>query len=186
MALIGYARVSTREQDLSNQQDTMKAAGCERIFAEKTTGRHRQRPELMALLNYIRAGDVVVVTRLDRLARNTRDLLDLAEQLQSAGVGLKSLAEPWADTTSPASKVLLTILAGVAEFERGLIAERTTAGRQAAKERGIKFGPPAKVDAQKLALIRSALGGGQTVGQVAAGLGVHPSTIYRHLAATSR
>jgi DNA invertase Pin-like site-specific DNA recombinase len=91
------------------------------------------------------------------------------------------LAEPWADTTSSVGKVLLTILAGIAEFERGLIVERTAAGRRAAKERGVKFGPPAKVDSQKLELVRSAIEGGQTVGQVAAGLGVHPSTIYRHL-----
>jgi DNA invertase Pin-like site-specific DNA recombinase len=182
MASIGYARVSTREQDFTGQQDALKKAGCARIFAEKITGRHTSRPELQALLDYVRAGDVVIVTRLDRLARNTRDLLGIAEQLQGIDVGLKSLAEPWADTTSPAGKMLLTILAGVAEFERGLIIERTTAGRQAAKERGVKFGPPAKVDFQKLKVVLAALEGGQTVGQIAAGIGVHPSTIYRHLA----
>jgi len=181
MAFIGYARVSTREQDFAGQQHDLQAAGCERIFAEKISGRHGNRPELLALLDYVRAGDVVMVTRLDRLARNTRDLLDIAERLQSADVGLKSLAEPWADTTSPAGKMLLTILAGVAEFERGLIVARTSAGRHAAKERGVKFGPPVKVDPQKLALAKAALDGGQTVAQVAAVIGVHPATLYRHL-----
>ena len=181
MALLGYARVSTREQDFSNQQQALAAVGCSKVFAEKISGRNASRPELQALLNYVRAEDVVVVTRLDRLARNTRDLLDIAERLQSTDVGLKSLAEPWADTTSPAGKMLLTILAGVAEFERGLLVARTSEGRRAARVRGVKFGPPLKVDAQKLELAKAAIGGGQTVSQVAVGIGVHPSTLYRHL-----
>lgn len=181
MAFIGYARVSTRDQELTGQRNDLQAAGCKRIFSEKITGRHGNRPELLALIDYVRAGDVVMVTRLDRLARNTRDLLDIAERLQIADVGLKSLAEPWADTTSPAGKMLFTILAGVAEFERGLIVERTSAGRQAAKARGVKFGPPVKVDGQKLAMAKAAIEGGQTVAQVAAVIGVHPSTLYRHL-----
>ena len=181
MTLLGYARVSTREQDFTSQRDVLAVAGCERVFAEKISGRNAERLELRALLDYVRAGDMVVVTRLDRLARNTRDLLGTAERLQTAGVGLKSLAEPWADTTSPTGKMLLTILAGVAEFERGLIIARTSEGRQAAKARGVKFGPPQKVDAKKLALALAAIAGGQTVSQVAAGIGVHQSTLYRHL-----
>ena len=181
MALLGYARVSTGEQNLTNQQEALAAAGCKKIFAEKISARHAERPELRTLLDYVRADDVVIVTRLDRLARNTRHLLEIAEQLQAAGVGLKSLAEPWADTTSPTGKMLLTILAGVAEFERGLIVVRTSEGRQAAQARGVKFGAPFKLDAQKLELARAAIEGGKTVNQVAAGIGVHPTTLYRHL-----
>ena len=99
----------------------------------------------------MRAGDVVTVTRLDRLARNTRDLLEIAERIQTMGAGLRSLAEPWADTSSPAGKMILTIMAGIAEFERSLIIDRTRNGREAAKARGVKFGPrptltPAQVE----------------------------------------
>lgn len=181
MAFVGYARVSTRDQNLTGQRNELQTAGCERIFSEKISGRHGDRPELMALIDYVRAGDVVMVTRLDRLARNTRDLLDIAERLETANVGLKSLAEPWADTTNPTGKMLFTILGGVAEFERGLIIERTSSGRQAANARGVKFGPPVKVDQKKLATAKAAIEGGQTVAQVAAVIGVHPSTLYRHL-----
>ena len=139
-SMIGYARVSTDDQDLTNQRAELRAAGCTRIFAEKSTGAHARRPELARMLDYLRAGDVVTVTRLDRLARSTRDLLDIAEQLQAKGAGLRSLAEPWADTTTPAGRMVLTVFAGIAEFERSLIIDRTRNGREAAKRRGVKFG----------------------------------------------
>src|SRR5690606_5397154 len=112
-----------------------------RIFAEKITGIQRDRPELARVLDHLRAGDVVTVTRLDRLARNTRDLLDIAERIQVTGAGLRSLAEPWADTTTPAGRMVLTVFAGIAECERSLIIARTRSGREAAKARGVKFGP---------------------------------------------
>lgn len=123
--LLGYARVSTDEQDLTNQRADLHAAGCTRIYAEKVTGARRDRPELARLLDHLRPGDVVTVTRLDRLARSTRDLLDIAARIQEAGAGLRSLAEPWADTTTPAGRMVLTIFAGIAEFERCLILDRT-------------------------------------------------------------
>ncbi|GHU37284.1 hypothetical protein AGMMS50256_35040 [Betaproteobacteria bacterium] len=111
MTLLGYARVSTDDQDLTIQKSELGKTGCTRIFAEKITGAHAKRPALEKMLDYLRSGDVVVVTRLDRLARNTRDLPDIAERLQDKEAGLRSLAEPWADTTSPAGRMVLTIQA---------------------------------------------------------------------------
>ena len=138
---IGYARVSTDAQDLTNQRTELAAAGCTKLFSEKFTGAQRDRPELGRMLDHLRAGDVMTVTRLDRLARSTRDLLDIAERIQGIGAGLRSLAEPWADTTNPAGRMVLTVFAGIAEFERSLIIDRTRNGRVAAKARGVKFGP---------------------------------------------
>lgn len=180
--LLGYARVSTEDQDLTNQRTELHAAGCSRIYAEKITGTRRERPELARLLDHLRPGDVVTVTRLDRLARSTRDLLEIAERIQAAGAGLRSLAEPWADTTSPAGRMVLTVFAGIGEFERALIIDRTRSGREAAKARGVQFGPrPTLSRAQRTharALIDKE---GKTVKEVAALLGVHRSTIYRAL-----
>lgn len=180
--LIGYARVSTDDQDLSNQRDELHAAGCTRIFAEKITGTHSKRPELARMLDHLRPGDVVTVTRLDRLARNTRDLLDIAEQLQAHGAGLRSLAEPWADTTSPAGRMVLTVFAGIAEFERSLIVERTRNGREAAKKRGVRFGrrptlTPAQIDHARRLIDED----GRTATEAASLLGVHRATLYRAL-----
>jgi DNA invertase Pin-like site-specific DNA recombinase len=106
--LIGYARVSTQGQDLAQRAELAKV-GCIRIFEEKVSGAHRTRPELERLLEHLRAGDVVTVMRLDRLARSTRDLLEIAERIKDVGAGLRSLAEPWADTTTPAGRMVLTI-----------------------------------------------------------------------------
>lgn len=180
--LLGYARVSTDDQDLSLQRAELGNHGCSRLFAEKISGATRARPELDRLLDHLRAGDVLVVTRLDRLARNTRDLLEIAERLTVVGAGLRSLAEPWADTTSPAGRMVLTVFAGMAEFERSLIIERTRNGRIAAKARGVKFGPsPALTDPQ-IEHARTLIGdGGRTVAEAASLLGVHRSTLYRSL-----
>jgi DNA invertase Pin-like site-specific DNA recombinase len=156
-------------------------AGCERIFAEKISGRHAQRPELLKLLDYARSGDVVVVTRLDRFARNIRDLLDLAEKLNIAGIGLKSLAEPWADTTSAAGKFLLVVLGGVADFERSLIVERTSAGRQAAIDRGVAFGRPKKLNESQAEQVRETIKNGMSCNAVAKALGISKATVYRIL-----
>ena len=140
--LIGYARVSTDDQDLALQRAALREAGCKRLFEEKLSGARRDRPQLARLLDQVRAGDVVVVHRLDRLARSTRDLLEVAERLREAGAGLRSLGEPWADTTSPAGRMVLTVFAGVAEFERALIRERTGTGRTAAMRARRALRPP--------------------------------------------
>jgi hypothetical protein len=140
--LLGYARVSTEDQDLALQRAALQSSGCQRIYEEKISGATRSRPELNRMLDQLRAGDVVVVFRLDRLARSTRDLLEIAEQLKEVDAGLRSLHEPWADTTSPAGRMVLTVFAGIAEFERALIHERTRSGRVAAQARGVRFGRP--------------------------------------------
>jgi len=179
--LIGYARVSTDDQDLTNQRAELLAVGCARIFAEKITGTHARRPELAKMLDHLRRGDVVVVTRLDRLARSTRDLLDIAEQLQVRGTDLRSLAEPWADTTSPAGRMVLTVFAGIAEFERSLIIGRTQTGRKAAKARGVQFGRRPILKPDQIQHARDLREAGRTVPEVAALLGVHKATLYRAL-----
>lgn len=176
---IGYARVSTDDQDLALQRAALQAAGCRRIYAEKISGARRDCPQLHRLLDQIREDDVVTVTRLDRLARSTRDLLEIAEQLKQAGAGLRLLAEPWADTTSAAGRMVLTVFAGIAEFERALIAERTSSGRTAAKARGVRFGRPTKLTADQIAVARHLTGDGRSVREVARILKVHPSTLYR-------
>jgi DNA invertase Pin-like site-specific DNA recombinase len=181
--LTGYARVSTDDQDLRLQRAALKEAGCRRIFEEKVSGAKRDRPELARLLDQIRENDVVVVMRLDRLARSTRDLLDIAEQLNNVGAGLRSLAEPWADTTSPAGRMVLTVFAGIAEFERALIHQRTSAGRVAAKARGVRFGRPPKLTGEQIALGRHLVGEGTSVRETARLLQCHHATLYRALAA---
>ena len=180
--LTGYARVSTDDQDLRLQRAALKAAGCHRTFEEKASGAKRDRPELARLLDQIRNEDVVVVTRLDRLARSTRDLLEIADRLKAAGAGLRSLAEPWADTTSPAGRMVLTVFAGIAEFERELIHQRTSSGRDAVKARGVRFGRPPRLTAEQIALGGRLVGEGRSVREVAKLLKCHHATLYRALA----
>ncbi len=179
--LIGYARVSTDDQNLSLQKEALHAAGCARTFEEKISGAKRNRPELIRMLDQVRPGDVVVVSRLDRLARSTRDLLEIAEQLKTAEAGLRSLHEPWADTTSPAGRMVLTVFAGIAEFERELIHERTSVGRTAAKSRGVRFGRPSKLTSEQVALARRLIGEGTSVPEASKILNVHRTTLYRAL-----
>ncbi len=179
--LIGYARVSTDDQDLTLQRAALEGAGCRRLYEEKVSGARRDRPELARLLDQLREGDVVVVTRLDRLARSTRDLLDVAELLKEADAGLRSLAEPWADTTSPAGKMVLTVFAGIAEFERALIHQRTSAGREAARRRGVRFGRPPALTADQVTLAKRLVAEGTSVRATAAMLNCHHATLYRAL-----
>ncbi|MGN7870011.1 recombinase family protein [Paracoccus sp. 22332] len=179
--LMGYARVSTEDQDLRLQCAALEAASCRRIFEEKVSGAKRDRPELTRMLDQLREDDVVVVTRLDRLARSTRDLLDIAETLNRIDAGLRSLAEPWADTTTPAGRMVLTVFAGMAEFERALIHQRTSAGRAAAMARGVRFGRKPKLTADQKELAADLIGKGKSVRQAAALVNCHPATLYRAL-----
>ena len=180
---IGYARVSTEDQNLDIQVNALKQAGCKTLFQEKLSGSNRQRPELAKLLAHLREGDAVVIWKLDRLARSTRDLLDIADAIAKAGAGLKSLSEPWADTTSPAGRMVLTVFAGIAEFERELIRERTGTGRVAAMKRGVRFGRPASLNTDQAALAKRLLEEGKSAKEVAKTFGVNRSTIYRATAA---
>jgi DNA invertase Pin-like site-specific DNA recombinase len=176
---LGYARVSTDDQTLDRQRERPREAGCERLFEEKISGARRDRPELARLLDQLRPGDVVVVTRLDRLARSTGNLLEIAEAIRVKDAGLLSLAEPWVDTTSPAGRMVLTVFAGIAEFERELIRQRTDEGRQAAKKRGVTFGRPPKLRPDQQELVSRLLQEGRSVSEVARTFNVHPATIYR-------
>ena len=138
--LIGYARVSTDDQHLDHQRAALRAAGCHRLYEEKISGARRDRPELARLLDHLREGDVVMVTRLDRLARSTIDLLHIVDHLKATGAHFRSLADQWTDTTTAHGKLILTVLGGLAEFERELIRSRTSEGRKRAIERGVKLG----------------------------------------------
>lgn len=184
--MIGYARVSTEGQTLDQQRAALLAAGCKRVFEEKVSGAQRNRPELAKLLDHLRAGDVVTITRLDRLARSTRDLLDLTEQISQAEAGLRSLAEPWADTTTPAGRMVLTFFAGVAEFERSLIHERTSAGRVAAKAKGVRFGRPPALSTEQIAHAHQLITEDKKPAEIARLLGVHRATLYRALGRTDQ
>lgn len=147
--IFGYARVSTSEQRLDAQTDALTAAGAERIFAETITGKTKTRPELSTMLDQLRDGDVVVVTKYDRLARSLRDLLEIVETIQTSGAHFRSLAED-IDTTTPAGRLVFHVFASIAQFERERISERTREGLEAAKARGRVGGrPPALTHAQK-------------------------------------
>src|SRR3981189_3055314 len=136
MAVYGYARVSTDGQSLAAQLAELKAAKCEKIFQEKISGARSDRKQLARLMAVLAKGDVIVVTRLDRLARSTRDLLNLLGTIAEKGAGFKSLRDTWADTTTAHGRLMLTVLGGLAEFERELIRTRTGEGRDRAKARG--------------------------------------------------
>ncbi|BCA93722.1 resolvase [Legionella antarctica] len=178
---IGYARVSTTDQNLELQIAALKEAGCGRIFQEKISGAKRERPELQRLLDQLRPENVVVVWKLDRLARSTHQLLELVESIQIAKASFLSLSEPWADTTTPGGKMVMTVFAGIAEFERDLIRERTGAGRVAARQRGVRFGRPEKMNEEQKVLAKRLLQEEKSVSEVAKTFNVHKATIYRLL-----
>jgi DNA invertase Pin-like site-specific DNA recombinase len=180
---IGYARVSTRDQNLDLQLKALKKAGCQKIFREKVSGVTRHRPELQRVLDQIRSGDTIIVWKLDRLARSTRDLLNTMETLNEAGAKFQSISEPWANTTTHAGKMIMTVFAGIAEFERDLIRERTGAGRDAAKERGVRFGRPRKLNEDQVKVASQLLTEGKAVRDIARTFNVHEATIYRLAAA---
>jgi len=176
---IGYARVSTTDQNLDLQLTALKEAGCALIFQEKISGSKKDRPELKRLIEHLRSGDIVVVWKLDRLARSTQHLLELVEHIKIADASFFSLSEPWADTTTYAGKMIMTVFAGIAEFERDLIRERTSAGRIAARQRGIKFGRPKKMNEEQKLLAKRLLEENKSVSEIAKTFNVHKATIYR-------
>jgi DNA invertase Pin-like site-specific DNA recombinase len=184
MPLFGYARVSTRDQDLALQVSELAAAGCAKVFKEKVSGAKTDRPELAKAIRRLEEGDVLVVTRLDRLARSTRDLLNVLDELSKRGAGFRSLKDTWADTTTPHGKLMLTVLGGLAEFERSLIAARTGEGRKRAQERGVRFGRPRKLTAHQRQEVLQRIAAGETQADIARLLNVSPPTISR-LAASS-
>jgi DNA invertase Pin-like site-specific DNA recombinase len=143
--ILGYARVSTDAQDLTSQLAQLKAAGCERVFREKIGGETADRPQLKKLMAAVGPGDVVIIAAVDRLSRDTTDLLVIARDLQNAGAGLRSIAEPVVDTTSDFAELVLAMLGVAAKLERRRIKERTARGRADAKAKGVKFGRKPKL-----------------------------------------
>jgi DNA invertase Pin-like site-specific DNA recombinase len=181
MPLFGYARVSTRDQDLAAQDAELMAAGCAKVFREKISGVKTDRPELVKAIGRLEPGDVLVVTRLDRLARSTRDLLNVIAAITERGAGFKSLKDAWADTTSAHGRLMLTVLGGLAEFERELIRARTGEGRKRAKERGVRFGRPRKMTPHQRQEALQRLAAGETQADVARTYNVDATTIGRLL-----
>jgi DNA invertase Pin-like site-specific DNA recombinase len=180
--LIGYARVSTQEQDNAAQVAALKSAGCELIFEEKATGGRWERPELNRLLGQLRKGDTLVVWKLDRLSRSLKDVLNLMEKVQQASAGFQSLTEA-IDTTSPGGRMMMQIVGAFAEFERAMLRERTRNGLNAARKEGRVGGRRPKLKAhQQLEIVHWVGSGQKTAADAARLFNVHPATVSRLLA----
>jgi DNA invertase Pin-like site-specific DNA recombinase len=181
--LIGYARVSTQEQDTAAQVAALKAAGCEEIYREKASGGRWDRPELQELISHLRKGDIVVVWKLDRLSRSLRDVLTLMERIQECKAGFRSLTEA-IDTTTSAGRMMMQMVGAFAEFERAMLKERTLAGIVAARKQGRVGGRPPKLKPQQQQeIIRLVKRGRKTAADAARLFGVHPATVSRLLRA---
>jgi DNA invertase Pin-like site-specific DNA recombinase len=180
---IGYARVSTADQNPALQIDALETAGCGRVFVDQASGSLRDRPELAKAMDYLREGDSLVVWRLDRLGRSLRHLLDTVTNLNDRGIGLVSLSES-IDTSTSAGRLIMHVFASLAEFERELIIERTQAGLAAARARGRNGGRPPVLTAEKLIVARQLYASKEhTVASIARTVGVSRATLYRHLSA---
>lgn len=179
MAILGYARVSTNGQDLAGQVAELRTVRCAKIYREKASGAKTDRPELAKLLRALEPGDVLVVTRLDRLARSTRDLLNILDAVAKQKAGFRSLKDAWADTTTPHGRLMLTVLGGLAEFERELIRARTGEGRTRAKARGVRFGRPRKLTPHQRQEALRRIAAGETQADVARTYNVDATTIGR-------
>jgi DNA invertase Pin-like site-specific DNA recombinase len=182
MARIGYARVSSADQDFETQVERLRAAGCTKVFAEKLSGKSTNgRHELTKAFKALRPGDVLVITKLDRLARSIRDLLNIIDQLKAGGVMLKALDDTWLDTTSPHGELIFTIMGAMAEFERKLIRQRCEEGIKRAKARGKQFGRPAALDAGQRRKIAERHANGEAMAALARDYEVGVATIWRVL-----
>ena len=182
--ILGYARVSTDDQNLDLQRDALKSAGCERVYEEKASGGKTDRAELSRLLENVRSGDTVVVWRLDRVGRSLKHLIAVIEQLECLGVGFQSVTES-IDTTTPGGRLVFHIFASLAEFERALIRERTRAGLAAARARGRQGGRPAVLDAGKQKIAQALRNDtSQSVTAICKTLGISRATFYRYTVGT--
>lgn len=182
MAVIGYARVSTMEQDATLQHDALTKAGAERIYTDQgVSGSKASRPELDKMLEHLRDGDTVLVWKLDRIARNTKNLLELVEDLIDRNIGFRSMTEG-IDTTGPMGKAMLTIMGAFAELERATLIERTHAGLATARARGRKGGRPRLLDSKKIDRAKQLhREGNMSVREIAKALDVSVATLYRYL-----
>ena len=173
--IVGYARVSTQDQDLSAQLAALKSAGADTVYREKISGVRADRPQLAKMVAALQRGDLVIVTRLDRLGRSVRELLNLLADFEKAGVGFKALGDPWCDTTTPHGRLMLTVLGGLAEFERSLIIARTGEGRRRAKANG----RPRSLDTYQAAEALKRRQNGESLGLIAQSYRVSAKTISR-------
>jgi len=176
---IGYARVSTYGQTLDAQLDQLRAQGCVKLYRERASGAQADRRELQRMLKGLTHGDVVMVTRIDRLARSTFDLFAIVKRIVNAGGQFRSLAEPWADTATSTGRLMLAVLGGLADVERDLIRTRTAEGRSRAKERGQHMGRPPKLSAAQRAEACDRRDQGATLSELARSYNVSPATISR-------
>jgi DNA invertase Pin-like site-specific DNA recombinase len=183
MAIYGYARVSTNGQDLASQEAELMAAGAAKVFKEKVSGAKTDRAELGKVIRRLESGDLLIITRLDRLARSTRDLLNVLATIGDRKAGFRSLKDTWADTTTPHGRLMLTVLGGLAEFERELIRARTGEGRTRAKARGVKFGRPTALTPHQRTEALQRLANGEAQADVARTFDVSQATISRLAAA---
>lgn len=180
MKKYGYARASTKDQNLELQIDALKAAGCSRIFQEKISGMKKERPELNKLLDHLDKGDTVVVYKLDRISRSTKHLIDLVEHFEKAGVHFVSLSDD-IDTTTPTGRFLFKIMSGLAELERDIISERTHAGLAAARARGRSGGRP-RTDPDKMATaVKMWESKTYTIEEITKAVGISAPTLYRYM-----
>ena len=179
MTTIGYARVSTDGQTLAAQTEALHSAGCARIFAEKISGAYSDRPQLAKAIAALSEGDTLVVCKLDRLARSTRDLLNTLDTIGKAGATFRSLADQWADTATPHGRLMVTVLGGLAEFERHLILTRTTEGRTRAQANGVRFGRKPSLTAYQRAEALRRRAHGETLTEIARSFNVSHMTIAR-------
>ena len=178
---LGYARRLTLDQNLDWQIDALMKEGCDRIFQEKFTGTRKDRPELIRMMDMLREGDTVIICELTRLSRSVKDLFDLVEQVEKAGANIKSLKEPWLDTTTPQGRLLFTIFSGVSQFERELIRERTMEGLASARARGRMGGRPGKdkkIIDQALTLYDSKA---YSVDEISKTTGISRATLYKYV-----
>lgn len=178
--LVGYARVSTIDQDYSLQVEQLEKYGCTKIFHEKESGKNVGRPELKKALEYLREGDKLIIYKIDRLARSTRDLHNIVHELEEKGIGVVFIKEQ-IDFSTPAGKLMFTMLGAIAEFERDLINERTKEGRERAREQGKHLGRPSQPDKEvkrALKLYREREANGMSVSDIVKSTGVPRSTIY--------
>jgi DNA invertase Pin-like site-specific DNA recombinase len=178
MALIGYGRVSTGGQSTDTQSAALRAAGCERIFTETASGAKRERPQLRACIEYMRAGDTLVVLKLDRLARSVLQLHEIIGELQSRGIGFKCTSQA-VDISGPTGKLVFAMLAAIAEFERALICERTREGLATAHAAGRRGGRPPTLTPQKWSAVQAAIRGGASVAEAARLAGVSRAAVYQ-------
>jgi DNA invertase Pin-like site-specific DNA recombinase len=177
MTICGYARVSTADQKLAGQLEQLEAAGCTKIYREKLSGARSDRPELRKAIKALEEGDVLLVCRLDRLARSTRDLLNVLAEIADRGASF--LGDAWADTTSAHGRLMLTVLGGLAEFERELIRKRTGEGRERAKAAGVKFGPKSKLTPHQRREALERRAEGESLTSIARSFNVAHTTIMR-------